>query len=285
MENRQITIIAISAALAFLLLIFACSRGCNKTTEKKIQVIKQTSTNDGDSEDYSREDKDYSSMSSYGSSSGGSSGSYYDEYDDNEEKTPPPLISEEEKLRMKKFDKEEDERMRQAAAEWLQEKLADKSISAKTREQYLLKANQSFNDGMLARKRKDYRSAIKHFNNILQDEKATPITKYFALYNLMGCAQETKDLELFFIAARLRAKLVATEDLSIIGIEEKNTDQITWCNKVEAALKAKDNPAKFDEAVRLKIAEFDGELEREKAEASVKRDIEFYTKLFKDFYE
>lgn len=281
--DNKATIIAVCAALLLLTLVFACSKGCSTkpSTGTKSAFKTTPKTQTAVTKDKHKYD-DFRPMSS--SAGSGHSGSYYEETSE-DDKTPPALISEEEKKRMKKFDAEEEEAMKKSAAEWLQNKLADSSLSAKTREQWLLKANQSYNDGKNARKRKDYKSAIKHFNDILKDEKATPVTKYFALYNLMGCAQEMKDLELFFIAARMRAKLVATEDLTVVGVEQKNTDQLVWCDKVEAALKAKDNPAKFDEAVMLKMNEHNGELERETAEASVKRDIEFYTKLFKDFYE
>ena len=100
----------------------------------------------------------------------------------------------------------------------------------------------------------------------------------------MSIAQELGDLDLFFIAARMRGKLVAEEDLSVIGLEKTNSE-IIWAQEAELALKAKDSNDAFEKLVALKIEKFEGNLDRATAEASAKRSIKKYTKLFKDFIE
>ncbi len=281
MDNKA-TIIAVCAALLLLTLVFACSKGCS--TQPSTSGKKAFPTSSKTQTTTTKDEHQYDDFRPSGSSAGsGHSGSYYEESSE-DDKIPPSLISREQMKEMIKAREIEDEKLRESAANWIAERLKDPTLSAKTREQFLLRANQNFNNAMHAAKRKDYTTAIKEFNAILKDEKASAVTKYFALYNLAIVAQNMKDLDLFFVATRMKAKLVANEDLTILNIH-KNYDQLIWCNKVEYALKAQESPQYMDEAIKAKIDEHGGEITREAAQKFVEKDIVYYRKLFKDFYE
>ncbi len=287
MDNKNSIIIAVCAACLLLTIIISCSRGCGKTS-KTTTGFSQSETSSGKTTTKTKNQEDYGFPT--GSYSGGGNynngGGYVPDYSsmESDNGAPPALLSADDKAEMLKFNEEEAKRLQEEAEEWLSNKLKDKSLSAKTIEQYKLKQNQNFNNGMVARYEKNYERAIKEFNEILKDDTASSITKYFALYNLMSIAQELGDLDLFFIAARMRGKLVAEEDLSVIGLEKTNSE-IIWAQEAELSLKAKDNNDAFEKLVALKIENFKGKLDRATAEASAKRSIKKYTKLFKDFIE
>lgn len=289
MDNKNTIIIAVCAACLLLTIIISCSRGCGKPSKKTTTGFSQSETSSGKTttkKTKEQEDYGFPTGSYSGGGSHGSGGGYVPDYSsmESDNGAPPALLSADDKAEMLKFNEEEAKRLQEEAEEWLSNKLKDKSLSAKTIEQYKLKQNQNFNNGMVARYEKNYERAIKEFNEILKDDTATSITKYFALYNLMSIAQELGDLDLFFIAARMRGKLVAEEDLSVIGLEKTNSE-IIWAQEAELALKAKDSNDAFEKLVALKIEKFKGNLDRATAEASAKKSIKKYTKLFKDFIE
>ena len=277
MDNKQITIAAVCGMLMLLLLVFACSKGCGKkeTPIKKPIVTPKTSTVGTVIEDDYHE-KEYSS---YSSSSGGGSSSFYQE-----DAQPPALLTEEDIRNIQRRREKSREKLSKNAIEWLKNKTNDPRFCQQTLEKYKIKSHQGFVNGSYAFMKKDYKNAIKFFNETIKDPNASVITKYFALQNMMNIAYETKDLELYFIAARMNALMCAKEDLSILGIE-KSTHQLDWVEKVEKSLKARNDPKYFEECVKMKLDFYKYGMKREQAEREVKKDIELYSNLYKELIE
>jgi hypothetical protein len=264
--------------LILLTLVFACSKGCgSKESPSKIVTVTQ-----GNPKNNTIIEEDYEEKTSYQSSysGGGGNTSFYVQ----EDVQPPALLSEEDIKNIKKRREQSREKLNKNAIEWLKNKTNDPRFCQQTLEKYKVKSHQGFVNGSYAFLRKDYKTAIKCFNETIKDPNATPVTKYFALQNMMNIAYETKDLELYFIAARMNALMCAKEDLSVLGIE-KNTHQLEWVEKVEKTIKARNDPKYFDECVKMKLDFYKYGMTKEQAEKEVKKDIEFYTNLYKELIE
>ena len=278
MDNKQITIAAVCGMLMLLLLVFACSKGCGKKeTPIKKPIVTPKASNVGTVIEDDYHEKEYSSYSS--SSGGGSSSSFYQE-----DAQPPALLTEEDIRNIQRRRERSREKLSKNAIEWLKNKTNDPRFCQQTLEKYKIKSHQGFVNGSYAFMKKDYKTAIKFFNETIKDPNASVITKYFALQNMMNIAYETKDLELYFIAARMNALMCAKEDLSILGIE-KSTHQLDWVEKVEKSLKARNDPKYFEECVKMKLDFYKYGMKREQAEREVKKDIELYSNLYKELIE
>lgn len=281
MDNKA-TIIAVCAALLLLTLVIACSKGCNKPGQQTApthfpqqqKVSKSSKTEKDPYEDWGK------SPSSVGSSHGGSS--YSDDesaYGFESDTVPPDIISEEQKKILEARFKKDDEEITKINEELAQEFLKRTDFTAKQMEQLKLRTNKNFVTGMNAYKEKDYKTAVKNFNVLAQDKTASPVSRYFAISGIMDTALAMHDVELYFLAARMRAALAATEDLTLIGIH-KNTDSLDWVEKVENTLKASKNDKKsYNKCIQLKM---DKGYTKETAERMVAKDIEFYTNKFKE---
>ena len=306
MDNKQITIIAICGMLMLLTLVFACSKGCGG--KSKYTTQKSGSNN---FVDFSSGKKSNGRSSKYGSYSGSGSNNELDDYgqsrsshssyrggsssyssssgdtsyiDNFEPASPPELLSEKEKAKMLKKREENRKKLRSNSIEWLKHKTNDPSLCIQTIEKYKIKSHQGFTNGTVALRNKDYNTAIKYFNETVKDANASPVTKYFALSNMMTIAHQTKDVKLYFIAARISAMLCATEDLSALGIK-KDTHQLDWVEKVEKTIYARNDSKYFEECVKMKMDLYEGGVTREDAEADVRDDIAFYTNLYKEMLE
>ena len=278
MDNKQITIAAVCAMLILLTLVFACSKGC----EKKESPSKRVTVTQENPKDNTIIEEDYEEKPSYQSSysSGGENTSFYVQ----EDAQPPALLTEADIKSIQKRRQKSREKLSKNAVEWLKNKTNDPRFCQQTIEKYKIKSHQGFVNGSYAFMNKDYKTAIKFFNETIKDPEASAITKYFALQNMMNIAYETKDLELYFIAARMNALICAKEDLSILGIE-KSTHQLDWVEKVEKSLKARNDPKYFEECVKMKLDFYKYGMKREQAEREVKKDIELYSNLYKELIE
>ena len=277
--NNNTTIIAVCVVCLLMTMLFACSKGCGSKNEPQItqKIVPQKKEKPKEAVKEEKKEIEKPSSSSRNSGHGNiSSFLYAKDYG-----TPPPMLTTKDKEIMKEIRERNRKKREEYAEKWFEEKLKDQSISEKTREQYLIKSNKSYVSGKVAMKHKDYKAAIKEFTGILKDDKASAVTKYFALQNLVVCAHAMKDLELFFAFAKMRGKLVATEDLSVLNIE-KSDYYLKWCDKVEYALKVKDKKCSFDEAVQFKVQQ--EKIDEESAKVQVEDDIEYFSKMFKDFY-
>ncbi len=282
-DNKKIIIIAVCCCCLLMTMIIACSKGCGKKEDKKVVVVpKQNFINNED-----EEIKDYKSENSYSSpirSSGSSS------YSDESSGTPPALLTEEEKAEMAKSLEKDIEKINQLKKEWFEKKLKESDNSKTAFEQMKLRSNPSFLKGMNAIEQKDFDTAILSFNEILKDNNATPVSKYFACSKLMDVAMEKKDIDLYFIAARMRANLIMKDDLEVLGIE-KDEDAMEWVDKVENTLKARNDKKYYDICVQLKMREieesgFEVDAEtRTEIEQSVDHDIKYYSDLYKELIE
>ncbi len=274
MDNKQITIIAVCGMLMLLTLVFACSKGCSKKTERKIITKPNTyvppTVKKEEEEEYHQ--PSYSYSSGFSSSSGDA----------------PAVLTDEDKAELvKKYD-ENKKILDKLKKEWMEEKLKDPNVSPVAKEQYKLRSNPNFIMGMQAMENNDFKTAITNFSQILKDKETSPISKYFACDTLMDIAMRIKDPELYFIAARAKGKLEATEDLTMLGVEKKNMSTLDWCDKVEKLLKARNDPKYFDMCVKERLANQKEPIPKEvlaRAKKQVEKEIKGYSRRFKELIE
>ncbi|HMM58834.1 MAG TPA: hypothetical protein PKC25_01750 [Candidatus Rifleibacterium sp.] len=122
---------------------------------------------------------------------------------------------------------------------------------------------------------------MKQFNEVVNDETATPLTRYFALESIENIAKILKNKELYFTAARMRGKLVATEDLSVIG-QEKKTDYIDWIDESEKLLNAKSKPEVYDRLLQETQQHY-GDISAQRARDILEEKIKDRTLFFGEF--
>ncbi len=274
MDNKQITIAAVCGMLILLTLVIASSRGCSSEKETRTVISKPKTTVTKPSIIEKEEDDDSPSYS-YSSFSGSRGGN------------APAVLTEEDKAEIAKSYEENQELMNKLKKKWMEDKLKDPNVSPVAKEQYKLRSNPNFIIGMQAIDNSDYKTAIQNFNEILRDKETSPVSKHFACSIIMDIAMQLKDPELYFIAARTKGRLEATEDLSILKIE-KGTFTLDWCDRVENTLKARNDPKYFEICVNQKLK---GRKEpisiefREKAKKDVERDIRNYSEKFKELIE
>lgn len=272
-ENKNTIIIAVCALCLFMTLIIACSRGCSSKPEKRVvkPIPKKVTTTQIEEPEYKEQYSPSKSSYSYSPSRG----------------NPPALLSEEDREIIAKKYEENQKLLNKLKKDWFEEKLKDPNLDPVAREQYKLRSNPNFVIGMKAYDNKDYKTAIKSFSQITQDKNASPVSKYFACKSLMEVAVKIKDIELYFIAARLQANLILNEDLSMLGIE-KNKKNLEWCDIIENSIRAKNDPKYFDKCVKYKLERYDGEITPEIEEyvkKQVEKDIEHYSEQFKELIE
>ena len=286
MDNRN-TLIAISLCFLFLCLVFAGVRGCTKNSDSKLpnivkkQVNNTTAQKEKDKTGYSHSYDSGANTGYYSTSS--SSDNYYEDADDTHT-TPPAILSKSEKEAMERKRQDKKEKIRKAAIEWLKQKTSNTALCQQTIERYKVKSHQGFANGTVALRNKDYKTALNYFNQTVKDPEATAITKYFAINNMMIIAQRMKDIELYFIAARMNAALCAKEDLTLLGIQ-KNSNHLEWVNRVEKTIKARNDKTAFQECVQAKLDEYQSSIDRSEAEMKVREEIEYYTELYKEMLE
>ncbi len=276
MESKNTTIIVVCAGCLLITLLFACSKGCDKTEENKVVVVPEQKFKriDEKKEKETKTSSKFSGSSSYGRS-----------YDSGESAGQPALYTEEELQRRSKRIKERKEKIAQLKKEHIEDILNDPNLSLEAREQLKIRNHPSFFKGMKAFKNQNYKEAMIGFSEVLKDKEATPLAKYYASWNLMEIARETSNFELFFLAARTRASLIAKEDLSIIDIEKTN-DVMEELDVVENSLKAIKDPKYFDICVKNKLKGYDKinirKEDEELARKRVKEDIEYYSSVYKE---
>ncbi len=168
-----------------------------------------------------------------------------------------------------------------AKEEWIQNKINDESLDITTREKYKLLNNQQLANGTMFMRQKNYTDAVKQFNEVVNDETATPLTKYFALESIENIAKILKNKELYFTAAKMRGKLVATADLSVIG-QQKKTDYLDWINESEKLLSAKANPEVYNQLL-METQHENGDISAQRARDILEETIKDRTLFFGEF--
>ena len=276
MESKNTTIIVVCVIGLLIAILFAFSKGCDKTDENKVVVVPQQNFTGIIGK---KEDEFKTTSRGFSSSYSGGSGNY----DSGESAGQPALYTEEELQRRSKRIKERKEKIAELKKEHLEKILNDPNLSIEAQEQLKIRNHPSFFKGMKAFKNQNYKEAMVGFSEVLKDKEATPLAKYYASWNLMQIARETNNFELFFLAARTRASLIAKEDLSIIDIEKSNTE-MEKLDLVENTLKAIKDPKYFDICVKNKLKGIDTitKEEEERAQRKVKEDIEYYSRVYKE---
>ncbi|GAB1355307.1 hypothetical protein MASR1M12_40510 [Erysipelotrichia bacterium] len=191
------------------------------------------------------------------------------------------ICSKDELEQIKKDKEEAMAELVKAKEEWIQNKINDESLDITTREKYKLLNNQQLANGTMYMRQKRYSDAVKQFNEVVNDETATPLTRYFALESIENIAKILKNKELYFTAARMRGKLVATEDLSVIG-QEKKTDYIDWIDESEKLLNAKSKPEVYDRLLQETQQHY-GDISAQRARDILEEKIKDRTLFFGEF--
>ncbi len=272
MEENKNTIIIVSVVCVLLVVIGVATRGCGNKEEKRVIVAPQNFNKKIDKNEKISEMK---TTYSRGYSGGGSSA--------DAPSGPPPLYTEDELKKRSKKIKERKARIAKLKKEYIEKKLSDPSLSPEAIEQLKLRSNPSFFSGMKAFKNKDYKEAGKGFAEVLNDKDATPVSKYFAAWNLMEVAKETGNFELFFIAAKTRASLISKEDLSMLGYE-KSDEEMENIKYIEKILKAKMDSNQYRECLKEKLSEFEDITDEyiEMAKEELDEDVEYYSSIYKE---
>lgn len=190
-------------------------------------------------------------------------------------------FSDAEQKQMQEREKETDKLIETAARDWLFSMANDESLSEKTREKYKLKMNQNYVEGSNAQSMKDYPRAIKSYFQVLKSEDSTDVTKYYALNNIKTIALKMNNMELFIEVSKAYAKLIATADLSVIGIQ-KTEDQIEWIENFEKIYKAKRDPSALESLVQERTA--DGS-PRSEVIQEIMDEAEEYDAIFKELMQ
>ncbi len=264
-EKKQIVIASAAVFISLILLYFLLSR---PSPGKESPVSHQTSTKATGSKQWQKEEPE--TQASSGVSSGHAAAG---------DSVSP--FSAEELARMKERDKENDVLIEKAAASWLTTMATNDSLTEKTREKYKLKQNRSYVEGVNARKQKNYPLAVKKFHEAIKSPDATPVAKYYSLVNIKTLALKMKDMELFILASRLEAKLIAEENLSIIGIS-KTEEHLEWVDSFEKLMKVRSDPAVLNELVQKRMDELKNKYSREDIEKMIFKEADRYEKIFKE---
>lgn len=168
---------------------------------------------------------------------------------------------------------------------WILAKMSDKSLTAKTREKYRFKLIKSYGKGVDAMKNKNYAKALKEFRKSLKDPMASPVTKSMAYMYMKCAAQKLGDLDLYLLIASAEAELIATEDLSAIGIE-KTTVQREWVEKFGKLMGAANDKGKYRELVDERMRKYGASADKRPViEKTINRQINEYRKHFKEFFK
>ena len=293
MEENKNTIIIASVVCVLLVVIILATRGCSKKQEEKRVIVAPQKFIKNEEKEIEKSSPSYSYS---GGSSGYSSGDYGD---------PPALLTEEDKKELAKNYEEDNKVIATLKKEWMENKLSDPNLNAVAREQFKLRSNPAFANGMKAFEKEDYAASAGFFNEILKDPNTSPVSKYFACMKLMDIAMKKKDLDLYFMAANLRASLEEKEDLELLGIVKSSASK-NWIKKLEYTLRAKKDPSYFQKCVELKLAktpkenteeigellavspkgkDYNDEKAIDWAKDRVKKEIEFYSDKYKDLLE
>lgn len=168
---------------------------------------------------------------------------------------------------------------------WALAKISDTSLTAKTREKYRFKMIKSYGKAIEAMKKKNYRLALKEFRKSLKDPMASPVTQYMAYMYMKSAAQKLGDLDLYLLIADAGAELIATEDLSAIGIE-KTTKQRRWVSKFGKLMRAANDKGKYRLLVDERMSKYKASAEKRPIiEKTINRQINEYRKHFKEFFK
>ncbi|NCB39555.1 MAG: hypothetical protein EOM80_12405 [Erysipelotrichia bacterium] len=190
-------------------------------------------------------------------------------------------FSEEEKAKMLERNAEVDKLLNEAATNWLFSKANDDSLPPKTREKYKLKLNTAYVEASMAKKRKDYPQAIKKFYEAIKAPDSTPVSKYYSLLNIKTIALKMKDMDLFIVASKMEARLMAEEDLSAIGIT-KSEEHLEWVESFEKLLNARKDPAILNDLVQKRMEFQKGKYSREDVEKMIFLEADRYEAIFKE---
>lgn len=179
------------------------------------------------------------------------------------------------------------QRLRQRAQESnynrIFEKANDDSLNPREQENYRLKANVSYVQGLTELRRGNPQAALSKFFDAMEDEHASPISKYLITRYMKRAASKLKDFELYLDIARIEAELIANEDLSLLGVEKSNS-RSKWLDEQEMYYKAMTDRSEFNAIVTRRIGS-EMRNPREREEKILNEQIERFRRRFRGIFD
>jgi hypothetical protein len=231
MDNRKLAILLGSAAVLLLVLGLLLMPGKSEKSQRTGKNASAINGNKAES-DYSArsgsngrrsDSSDYrvssassgrSSSASRGSSAGYSSGR------ESEELVPKRTYTEKEMQELRRKREELRKEMYDRKLKWVQEKVNDESLSAKSRYRYRLKMIDGFRKGNDAFNKGDYVDALKEYMKGLKDPDGNEETKFMCLMQMRMTAKMLKDYDLYLELLKQQSQMIEEHNLQVFGIEK-----------------------------------------------------------------
>ena len=176
------------------------------------------------------------------------------------------------------------QKLEKVAEQWVMDRVNDQSLPENVRERYKLRTIQPYVNGLELYKNGDYYDSVRSLFEVLDHPDATPLAKYMALVYMRSAATKARDFGLFIELSMIQAQLIATEDLTSIGIE-KDERSIRWCNIQKELFEARKNSAAFDGIVAKRLRERNlTSRSRSNEERILKNEIKDFEQRFKEFF-
>lgn len=164
--------------------------------------------------------------------------------------------------------------------DWLKDKSKDPKLSAKSQVRYRLKLIEGFRDGNTALNNGDYAEAIKQYMAGAKDPEGCPVTRYVCFDQMRYAARMMKDHDLYLEILKEQAKLIASDDLAVLGIEKSDSGYVLY-NRRKLFVQALKSPDGMRQAVDEYMASYKlKEESREDAEKEFVEDFEEWKKTF-----
>lgn len=164
--------------------------------------------------------------------------------------------------------------------DWLKDKSKDPKLSAKSQVRYRLKLVEGFRDGNTALNNGDYAEAIKQYMAGAKDPDGCAVTRYVCFDQMRYAARMMKDHDLYLEILKEQAKLIAGDDLAVLGIEKSEAGYVLY-NRRKLFVQALKGPDGMRQAVDDYMASYKlKEESREDAEKEFVEDFEEWKKTF-----
>lgn len=105
---------------------------------------------------------------------------------------------------------------------WVSGRAGNSSLEDKTQARYQLKLIEGYAAGNKAFNDKNWTEAVKAYMDGVKDPDATSLTRYLCFENMSMAARSLKDYDLYLEILKEQGKLIAEEDLSVLGIKKDN---------------------------------------------------------------
>lgn len=148
--------------------------------------------------------------------------------------------------------REHEAKIEAESLKWAEDYLKNPDLSSNTVETFRFRMIKEYAAGTAALNAKDYSGALREFQKALENPNASPVSK-FVIYDYMRhAAVQLKDIDLFIKILGQQARLIAEQDLSVMGIK-KSPDSIIVAGDMAKHLRAIRDPQAFNALVDQKL--------------------------------